>query len=58
MHKFLLRIRILFLRADNKVFGLTQKLKQRAEKKKGVDEYWKDIKTSLKKKPSKEDKPA
>ncbi|MFA5232391.1 MAG: hypothetical protein WC410_01840 [Candidatus Paceibacterota bacterium] len=58
LHKFLLRVRILFLKADNKVLGLTQKLKQRAEKKKGPDEYWKDIKTSLKKKSSQEDKPA
>lgn len=58
LHKFLLRVRILFLKADNKVLGLTQKLKQRAEKKKRPDEYWKDIKTSLKKKPSQKDKPA
>jgi len=58
LHKFLLRVRILFLRADNKVLSLTQRLKQRAEKKRRPDEYWKDIKTSLKKKPSQEDKPA
>lgn len=58
LHKFLLRARIIFLRADNKVLSLTQRLKQRAEKKRGTDEYWKDIKTSLKKKSSQEDKPA
>jgi hypothetical protein len=58
LHKFLLRVRIMFLRADNKVLSLTQRLRQRAEKKRGADEYWKDIKTSLKKKSSQEDKPA
>ena len=57
LQKLLLRARIVFLRADNKILNLTQKLKQRKEKKR-PDKYWKDIKMSLKKNPSQKDRPA
>lgn len=50
LHKFLFKTRILFLKADNKTLDLIKKLKQRSEKRKGDDEYWKDIKKSIKKK--------
>lgn len=52
LHKLLFKTRILFLKADNKTLDLIKKLKQRSEKRKGVDGYWKDIKTSIKKKNS------
>ncbi len=50
LHKFLFKTRILFLKADNKTLDLIKKLKQRSEKRRGADEYWKDIKKSIKKK--------
>jgi hypothetical protein len=50
LHKLLFKTRIMFLKADNKTLDLIKKLKQRSEKRKGVDGYWKDIKTSIKKK--------
>ncbi|GMX58800.1 MAG: hypothetical protein MCSN_4540 [Candidatus Microsyncoccus archaeolyticus] len=50
LHKFLFKTRILFLKADNKTLDLIKKLKQRSEKRKGDDGYWKDIKKSIKKK--------
>ncbi|MDD3292984.1 MAG: hypothetical protein PHT67_02765 [Candidatus Pacebacteria bacterium] len=50
LHKLLFKARIFFLKADNKTLELIKKLKQRSEKRKGVDGYWKEIKTSIKKK--------
>jgi len=57
LQKLLLRARIVFLRADNKILSLTQRLKQKKEKK-SPDKYWKNIKTSLRKNPSQKDRPA
>lgn len=58
LHKLLFRIRIIFLKADNKTMDLIKKLKQRSEKRKNVDDYWKEIKTSIKKKNTSKNKPA
>jgi hypothetical protein len=58
IHKILFKTRIVFLKADNKTLDLIKKLKQRSEKRKGVDEYWKDIKTSINKKTSSKNRPA
>jgi len=52
LHKLLFKTRILFLKADNKTLDLIKKLRERSEKRRGVDGYWKDIKTSIKKKNS------
>ncbi len=58
LHKFLFKIRIVFLKADNKTLELIKKLKQRSEKRKKVDDYWKEIKTSIEKKNPSKNKPA
>ena len=58
LHKFLFKIRIVFLKADNKTLELIKKLKQRSEKRKKVDGYWKEIKTSIEKKNPSKNKPA
>ncbi len=58
LHKLLFKTRILFLKADNKTLELIKKLKQRSEKRRGVDGYWKEIKTSIKKKNPQKNKPA
>ena len=58
LHKFLFKIRIVFLKADNKTLELIKKLKQRSEKRNKVDGYWKEIKTSIEKKNPSKNKPA
>ena len=49
--KALKRIRVLFLRTDNKIFGWTQKLKENSQKKKIREDgdYWDRIKKNTEK---------
>ena len=51
LQKFLSKIRILSLKTDNKTFSWLQKLRERAQKKKNLenDNYWQEIKKSTKK---------
>ncbi|MDD5569117.1 MAG: hypothetical protein PHG23_01760 [Candidatus Pacebacteria bacterium] len=49
LHKFLLRSRVFFLKADNQTSNWLQKLREKSEKRKvDMDDYWKDIKKSVK----------
>lgn len=53
LQKMLSKIRVLFLKADNKTFNWLQKLKKRSQKvkiKEKDDSYWKEIKKSTKNK--------
>lgn len=51
LHKLLSKIRILSLKIDKKMSDWIVKLRERSLKRtKGLDEYWKEIKASVKKK--------
>jgi hypothetical protein len=48
LQKFLLKTRVLFMKADNKAVALLHKLTEKPERSKSVvDDYWKGLKTSL-----------
>jgi hypothetical protein len=48
LEKFLLKTRVLFMKADNKAVSLLHKLTETPEKSKSVvDDYWKGLKTSI-----------
>lgn len=48
LEKFLLKTRVLFMKADNKAVSLLHKLTETPEKSKTVvDDYWKGLKTSI-----------
>jgi len=49
LHKFLSRVRILYLKADKKLSDWILKLRERS-KKKEIDSYWSEIKESIGKK--------
>ena len=51
LQKFLSKIRILSLKSENKIGGLLQKLREKSQKKKNLenDNYWQEIKKSTKK---------
>jgi hypothetical protein len=51
LQKLLSKVRILSLKTDNKTFSWLQKLRERAQKKKNLenDNYWQEIKKSTKK---------
>lgn len=48
LQKILSKIRILSLKADSKTFNLLQKLREKTQKKKNLenDDYWKELKNS------------
>jgi ribosomal protein S17E len=51
LQKLLSKTRILSLRAENKLSGWLTRLRERSmERTKEIDNYWKEIKTSIKKK--------
>ncbi|MFA5368887.1 MAG: hypothetical protein WC303_02670 [Candidatus Paceibacterota bacterium] len=48
LQKFLLKTRVLFMKADNRAVALLHKLTETPEKSKTtVDDYWKGLKTSI-----------
>ena len=51
LQKLLSKIRILSLKTDNKTFNWLQKLREKSQKKKNLenDNYWEEIKKSTKK---------
>lgn len=51
LQKFLKKIRILNLKADNKIFNWIQKLREEHQKKKSLklDDYWQKIRKEIKK---------
>jgi hypothetical protein len=51
LHKLLSKIRILFLKAENKLSDWILKLRERSlDRAKEIDSYWNEIRTSIKKK--------
>lgn len=44
LQKILSKIRILFLKAENKTFNWLQRLREKSKKKKEEDNYWEEIK--------------
>lgn len=49
LQKILMKLRLLSLKLDTKLFNLIQKLKQKSIKNPSNDEYWEKIKKELKK---------
>jgi hypothetical protein len=57
LQKFLSKTRILSLKAENKLSDWLRRLRERStERTKEIDNYWKEIKTSIKKKEKKDKK--
>lgn len=60
LQKFLSRIRILTLKAENKISGWLQKLRKKSQKKKEIenDNYWEELKKTTNQKDKNKDLPA
>jgi hypothetical protein len=56
LQKVLSKVRILTLKIENKTGSLLQKLREKSEKKKENDQYWRKLKKSIKEDKSEENK--